>query len=89
MKKSEQGGSPAEPLRRSFFKRGGALAGSVVTGTTLSALSAYMAFAHDGRRDHDEHDRDRRRGRRSDYGELQRTPDQNGQVILALPKDLQ
>jgi uncharacterized protein len=59
----------------------------VVTGTTLSALSAHRALAHDEGRDRD--DGERRRGRRSDYGELQRTPDQNGQVILALPRDFQ
>lgn len=71
------------PARRSFFKRGAALAGGVMTGTTLSALGAHMALAHDGGREHGRE----RDGRRSDYGDLQRTPDQNGDAILALPKD--
>ena len=70
--------------RRTFFKR--ALAGSVVSGATLSTLGAHMALAH-GDRDDDDRDRDRRRGRRSDYGELHPTPDQDGNTILALPKD--
>jgi uncharacterized protein len=74
-----------EPVRRSFFRR--AIAGGVVTGTTLSALGAHMALAHDGGR---EHGRERKRDRRrSDYGDLQHTPDQNGDAILALPKDFQ
>jgi uncharacterized protein len=80
--KKAQDGSLAEPQRRSFFKRGGALAGGVVTGATLSTLTAHMAWAHDERR---RDDRDRR-GRRSDYGELSPTPDQNGDRFLALPK---
>jgi hypothetical protein len=73
---------PAEPVRRSFFKRTGALAGGVVTGTTLSVLSAHMALAHDDRHRHG----DDRRGRRSTYGDLSPTPDQDGNMILALPK---
>jgi secreted PhoX family phosphatase len=56
-----------------------------VTGTTLSALSAHMALADDDRRHHDSH----RRGRRSDYGDLSPTPDQNGDKFLALPKDFE
>lgn len=67
--------------RRSFFKRTGA----VMTGAALSSLATYPAFAHDdpphGRRHPHE------RGRRSDYGDLHPTPDQNGDEILALPKD--
>ena len=74
------------PLRRRFFKRTGALAGAVVTGTTLSALTTHMALASTD--DNNGRQLGRRRpGRRSDYGELQRTPDQNGDVVLALPKD--
>ncbi|HEV3008675.1 MAG TPA: alkaline phosphatase PhoX [Burkholderiales bacterium] len=69
--------------RRNFFKSTGA----VVTGATLSALGAHMALAHDDHgRGHDRDD-DRRRGRRSDYGDLQPTPDQDGSTVLALPKD--
>lgn len=67
--------------RRSFFKR--TLAGGVVTGATLSSLGAHMALADDDHR----HGHDRRRGRRSDYGDLQPTPDQDGNMVLALPKD--
>ena len=69
--------------RRSFFKRTGAIAGGVVTGATLSSLGAHMALAHDDER----HGHHRERGRRSDYGDLQPTPDQDGNTILALPKD--
>jgi hypothetical protein len=54
---AQERGSLVEPPRRSFFKRSGALAGGVVTGTTLSALIAHMAWAHDERR---RNDRDRR-----------------------------
>jgi hypothetical protein len=74
-----------EPLRRGFFKRTGAIAGGVVTGATLSSLAAHTALAHG-----DRHERDRgkngRDGRRSDYGDLRPTSDQDGDVILALPK---
>ena len=76
-----------EPLRRSFFKRSGALAGGVVTGTTLSALTTHMALAQGDRDDEERHGVRRGRSRRSDYGELQRTADQSGDVFLALPKD--
>src|SRR5262245_54837028 len=71
--------------RRSFFQR--ALAGSVVTGATLSTLGAHMALANDGQ-GHDR-DHDRRRGRRGDYGDLHPTPDQDGNTYLALPKDFE
>lgn len=70
----------AQPLRRSFFKRTGLVAGGIVTGTTLSTLAAHSAWANN------ERPGGRRRGRRSDYGDLQPTPDQDGNTILALPK---
>jgi uncharacterized protein len=83
MKDVKQAGAGiAEPVRRSFFKRTGALAGGIVTGATLSTLTAHMALAGD----HGHHHGDDRKGRRSDYGDLHPTPDQNGNVILALPK---
>jgi secreted PhoX family phosphatase len=72
--------------RRGFFKRSSALAGGVFTATTVSALTAHMALADSGRDAHDRHV-GRRGGRRSDYGDLSPTPDQNGAEILALPKD--
>jgi secreted PhoX family phosphatase len=65
--------------RRTFFKR--AVAGGVVSSATLSTLGAHMALAHEDR------DHQKRRGRRSDYGDLHLTPDQDGNAILALPKD--
>ena len=69
--------------RRAFLQQ--TLAGGVLTGATLSTLGSHMALAND--RD-DEHGRDeRRRGRRSDYGDLQRTPDEDGNTYLALPRD--
>lgn len=74
--------------RRRFFQRSGLLTAGAMTAGSLSALTAHMARA-DERDDDDEQRGHRRRGRRSDYGELQRMPDQNGQVILALPKDFQ
>src|SRR5688572_6996744 len=76
--------APAHPARRDFFRRGGLAAGGVVTAATLSALGAHTAHAHGDWHDH--HDRDRRRARRSTYGELKPTADQNGDMILALPK---
>jgi secreted PhoX family phosphatase len=74
--------APAQPARRDFFRRGGLAAGGVVTAATLSALGAHTAYAHGDRHD----DRDRRRARRSTYGELSPKADQNGDLILALPK---
>lgn len=71
--------------RRSFLRR--ALAGGVVTGTTLSALGAHMALAHDEERRGHGRDGERPRGRRSDYGDLQPARDQDGDRILALPRD--
>lgn len=75
------GAGIAEPVRRSFFKRTGALAGGIVTGTALSALATYPAWATG-----QHHGGDRRGGRRSDYGDLSPTPDQDGNMVLALPK---
>ena len=74
----------AEPQRRSFFKRSGAIAGGVVTGATLSALTAQTALANDERR----HARGRD-GRRSDYGDLSPKADRDGNVVLALPADFE
>ena len=45
MKKVEGNGSILEPQRRSFFKRSGALAGGVVSASTLSALAAPTPLA--------------------------------------------
>jgi secreted PhoX family phosphatase len=61
------------------------IAGGVVSGATLSALGAHMALAHD--HDHGRGNDEHRRGRRSDYGDLRPTPDQDGNTVLALPKD--
>jgi hypothetical protein len=82
MTKQQEGGSILEPRRRRFFRRSGAMAGAVVTGTTLATLSAHMALAHD-----EGHGRGRRgRARASDYGNLAPVADQNGDMVLALPK---
>src|SRR5262245_43937886 len=71
--------------RRSFFKRTGALAGDAVSGATLSTLGAHMPLANND----PAHDRNhgKGRGRRSDYGDLHPTPDQDGNTYIALPKD--
>jgi hypothetical protein len=66
--------------RREFLRRS---AGGIVSATTLSLLTAHAVWA-DGR-DDDDDDGERRRSRQPDYGPLARTPDQNGQEILALP----
>ena len=78
MKKAIQ---PVEPRRRGFFRSTGAIATGVFTGATMSTLGAHMALAdeHDGRR--------RVGGRRSDYGDLRPTQDEDGNTILALPRD--
>src|SRR5688500_15262098 len=78
MKKAMQA---AEPRRRNFFRRSGAIATGVVTGATMSTLGAHMALAHDEER------RGHEVGRRSDYGDLRPTPDEDGNTVLALPRD--
>ena len=70
-----------EPRRRGFFRRTGAIATGVFTGATMSALGAHMALADDDER------RRRERGRRADYGDLRPTPDEDGNTLLALPRD--
>ena len=72
--------------RRRFLTRAGVLAGGMVTGATLSALAAHAAYA--GEKD-DAATAESRRARGTDYGELQRTPDIDGRVLLALPKGFQ
>jgi len=71
------------PSRRSFLKGSGLLAGGVVTSGTLGALAADTAWANDDRHGSDH---DRRGHRRSDYGELHPTADQDGKYFLALPR---
>ena len=66
--------------RRGFFKRTGAVLG----GATLWTLSAHMAHARDDEHRHGHH---RDRGRRGDYGDLRPTADEDGNTILALPRD--
>jgi len=75
----------AAPSRRSFLKGSGLLAGGVVTSGTLGALAAHTAWAQDG---HHGRDKDQRHklARRSEYGELHPTADQDGNYILALPR---
>ena len=70
--------------RRRFLTQAGVLGGGMVTGVTLSALAAHAAYA--GEKDDAG---ESRRARGTDYGELQRTPDIDGRVILALPKGFQ
>jgi secreted PhoX family phosphatase len=64
-------GKTFKTARRDFLKRS---ASGIVSATTLSLLTSHMALGHA--------DDDRERG----YGPLARTPDQNGQEILALPQ---
>lgn len=79
-----------EPARRSFLKGSAALGGAaVMTSTTLGLFAAHAA--HAGNRDR-RHGHDRRGARRapggsSYYGDLAPVPDQNGDVVLALPRD--
>lgn len=72
--------------RRSFLQGSGLLAGTAVSGVTLTALAAHSAKAT-------EHRFDSKRGWydsfRSEYGALRPTPDQDGQFILALPAGFQ
>jgi secreted PhoX family phosphatase len=73
--------------RRAFLRGSGA---AVVSGVTLASLAAHTAranSAHDGWKggwEHSPFD-----GPRSEYGELQPTPDQRGNDILALPRGFQ
>jgi uncharacterized protein len=76
--------SSDKATRRRFLQHAGALAGGIVTSTTLSILAAHAASAGDTREAPQA-----RRGRGTDYGELQRTPDIDGRMILALPKGFQ
>jgi secreted PhoX family phosphatase len=69
--------------RRSFLQGSTAVAGvTAISGTTLAALAAHTAKAgdhkHGGKRNWLEQGR-------SEYGALRPTPDQNGEMILALP----
>jgi secreted PhoX family phosphatase len=71
------------PTRRSFLQGSGLLAGATaVGGTTLAALAAHTAKATDGRHGHKHEWFEQGR---SEYGKLAPTPDQNGDLILALP----
>lgn len=74
--------------RRAFLRRAGfAAGGTAVTATTLGALTAHTAWAtSEGRHPGHGHGGGRRIGRRSDYGELFPTPDQEGTTVLALPR---
>jgi hypothetical protein len=61
---------------------------AVIGGTTLATLTAHTARATESSfRDSDF--RDSFAGFRSDYGPLRRTPDQDGNVVLALPPDFE
>lgn len=65
--------------RRDFLKRS---AGGIVSATTLAVLASHAA-----RVGADEHHGHRGHGRRAQsYGPLQRTPDQDGRFVLALPE---
>lgn len=84
-----------EPSRRSFLKGSGMAAGAaLVTGATLSTFAAHSARAsgrdhgHEWDRGRDSHDWPYQ-GYRSDYGDLKPTRDQDGNHVLALPRDFQ
>lgn len=74
--------------RRAFLTRS---SGGMMTAAALSVLGMHPAWADgEDRNDHDRRNRgERHRGRRSDYGDLRPTADQNGDAILALPKGFQ
>ena len=72
----------AGAARRAFFKRAGAVAGGVVTASTLSSLAVHTAWANDGRGDAKGRSH---RGRRSTYGDVRPTADIDGNTVLALP----
>jgi secreted PhoX family phosphatase len=83
----EEGNEVAKPTRRSFLQGSGLAAGAaVVSGTTLATLAAHTARAGSPGYDGDRHGWSFQ-GFRSDYGTLQPTPDQDGNHILALPRD--
>lgn len=67
--------------RRDFLKRS---AGGIVSATTLALLASHSGLV--GADDHDDDHGHGRHGRKQSYGPLARTPDQNGQEILALPQ---
>jgi uncharacterized protein len=68
--------------RRGFLKQ--AAAGGLVTATTLGTLNAHASWAKEcGFGKH--HKKPPRHGHGKGYGPLQRTRDQNGEEVLALP----
>lgn len=77
----------AQPTRRAFLQGSGLAAGAaVVGGTTLATLAAHSARANSPGYDGDRHGWSFD-GYRSEYGALEPTPDQDGNHILALPRD--
>ncbi len=81
------GSETTEPARRSFLKGSGMAAGAaLVSATTLSTFAAHSARANDRGHAHDDRSWSFE-GYRSEYGELRPTPDQDGNQILALPRD--
>lgn len=75
---------PVERSRRSFIKRAAVVAGGVVMSATLSALAVQSAFAGELGCEHDKNRKDAR-NRRSHYGDVRPTADQDGNTVLALP----
>jgi secreted PhoX family phosphatase len=71
------------PSRRAFLRGSVGATGAVVSGVTLSAFTAHSARATE--RGHDGHHGSIFEGYRSEYGALKPVPDQNGDLILALP----